>query len=541
MKKSILTLLYFLPLIAYSQCAETTKTEILLVGDSWAFFMNVDGTINNIAKDWGHSNVNYYTNLTLSENGAETDDFLKPGKITELQSKLTSYTDLKAVHLSIGGNDFLGDWKVSFTQTQIDALYEGVAKRMDTIIDIIHTTRPDVHIFWSGYVYTNFKEVIEGTGILQTQHPFYSRWQSMEFPDFEQINTVQNYFQNQIQQRYINDPLFTYIPASAMMQYAFGQSTNLSVAPGGSYPAFSVPLPYGKTDYPSPKNTMRDYGITKDCFHLSKNGYEAFVSYHFQKFYHKLLMHDAYSVATFSNSGSVNNNGNLNPSLKVGKNGTEEYVSILNFDNSHFADSSIENASVFLKIDAITNSNFLTSGEFTAEIINGHFGSSSSIGSDDFSSSADAIGIPCVFGSSSQGKWARLDLPSSFLSSITNGTTQLRIKYTGTADGVIQFSNVSDTDDFQPVLDVTYQPTLGISSKEIISLKIYPNPASSLLTIDANQAVDEVFIYSVEGQLLYHEKHPVSTSINIHHLAKGLYILKVKCGVAMKTLKFAKE
>src|SRR5690554_3626498 len=154
---------------AFSQCSENEETKVLLVGDSWAFFMNVDGTINNVAKDWGHSNVKYYINLTLSENGAETDDFLKPAKVAELQNQLTSLTDLKAVHLSIGGNDFLGDWNKDFTQAEVDTLYEGVASRLDSIVDIIHQARPDVHVFWSGYVYTNFKEVIEGTiGPLQS-------------------------------------------------------------------------------------------------------------------------------------------------------------------------------------------------------------------------------------------------------------------------------------------------------------------------------------------------------------------------------------
>src|SRR5690554_113817 len=33
---------------AFSQCSENEETKVLLIGDSWAFFMNVDGTINNV-------------------------------------------------------------------------------------------------------------------------------------------------------------------------------------------------------------------------------------------------------------------------------------------------------------------------------------------------------------------------------------------------------------------------------------------------------------------------------------------------------------
>src|SRR5690554_6968079 len=96
---------------AFSQCSENEETKVLLVGDSWAFFMNVDGTINNVYSDWGHSNVKYYTNLTLSENGAETVDFLTPTKQGEIANQLISKPTIEYVHLSIGGNDVLGSLK----------------------------------------------------------------------------------------------------------------------------------------------------------------------------------------------------------------------------------------------------------------------------------------------------------------------------------------------------------------------------------------------------------------------------------------------
>ena len=73
MKKLLLSILLLSQFSFYSnsQCTETNENKILLVGDSWAFFMNVDQTINKVMKDWGHSNYKYYTDLVLSENGAE--------------------------------------------------------------------------------------------------------------------------------------------------------------------------------------------------------------------------------------------------------------------------------------------------------------------------------------------------------------------------------------------------------------------------------------------------------------------------------------
>lgn len=539
--KLLLCFILVFPLIVKAQCNESTKTEILLVGDSWAFFMNVDGTINNVAKDWGHSNVKYYTNLTLSENGAETDDFLKPAKVAELQNQLTSLTDLKAVHLSIGGNDFLGDWNKDFTQAEVDTLYEGVASRLDSIVDIIHQARPDVHVFWSGYVYTNFKEVIEGTiGPLQSSHPFYSRWQAMGFPNFQEINTVQNYFQSKIQSRYVSDSKFTYVPASAMMQYVFGQSSSLGSAPGGSYPALTVPLPYGKIDYPSPKNTMRDYGVTKDCFHLSKAGFAAFVSYHFQKFYHKLLMDDAYTVANFDNSGSVSKNGVIDSDIIVGKDASDEYAGIISLDNTHIADTSIDNLSLYLKINEISNTNFLSSGDIEVEIVNDKFGNSATLEAEDFSYPATASGNVCVFGNANEGKWVRLELPSSFLHIVKQSNAQIRIKYTGTADGLIHFSNVSSNDDFQAILNIKYGLTAATNTVDDISFDVYPNPAIDILNISSSQTIDYIAIYSIDGKLMTEKSNP-SATVSIATLPKGLYFLNIQAGKSSKNLKFIKQ
>jgi hypothetical protein len=80
--------------------------------------MNTDGTLNNALTKWGHSDKNFYTNLTISENGSETDDFLGAVKQDEIAAQLLAHPDIEVVHLSIGGNDVLGDWNINFTQEQ---------------------------------------------------------------------------------------------------------------------------------------------------------------------------------------------------------------------------------------------------------------------------------------------------------------------------------------------------------------------------------------------------------------------------------------
>ena len=130
------------------------------MGDSWAFFMGVDQTINTVLEKWGHSGYTYFTNLTIAENGAETDDFLNPDKQAEIQARIDEFPSIEVVHLSIGGNDVLGDWHISFTQQQTDSLRDAVQERLLEVIEFIKTTRPGIRILWSGYCYPNFGEVI---------------------------------------------------------------------------------------------------------------------------------------------------------------------------------------------------------------------------------------------------------------------------------------------------------------------------------------------------------------------------------------------
>lgn len=527
---------------SFGQCSETQKEKILLVGDSWAFFMNFDGTINTVAKDWGHSNIKYYTNLTLSENGAETDDFILPAKVTELQYRLNTMPNLEAVHLSIGGNDFLGSWNVNYTQAKTDSLADAVMARLDSIVNIIHNARPDVHIFWSGYVYTNFGEVIGAINpLLQSAHPFHGTWESMGFPTFSQLNSIQNWFQLKIRDRYASDPKFTYIHATGLMQYEFGQTSALEVSPFGTYAPFTVPMPEGDVNYPSPRNTMRDYGVTKDCFHLSAAGYRAFVGYHFQKFYHKFFMDDFYSLATTAKTGSISSTGTVSNELKVGKDGSEEYVAILDFDNSAMDLYTANNLQLFLKIEEKSGVDLLDLGQFEVSIINGSFGSSDAIEAADFSDNSGIEGSACVFGNNSTGKWVRLELPNSFNPGVVAQTkSQIRIKYTGSADALVKFTNAAD-EDFQPVLNLTYgNSTADISQVEKANLSIFPNPTNGIITIQTDEQIENLTIYNVSGIKVEQINNP-SNTIDVQHLNAGMYIIQARINGKVVSTKFIKE
>jgi len=531
-----------------AQCTETDETKVLLIGDSWAFFMWVDGTIDEVFERWGHSNYKFFTNITLAENGAKTDDFqASGGKQGEIQRVIDENPSIDVIHLSISGNDVLGDWNVNFTQNELDELIDSVTARTLDVISFLKTTKPGIKIVFSGYAYPNFEEVLTVDNILGTSHPFYSRWSTMGEPTFLEINTVLNDFSTIMEDYASTDPQVEFYKAPALMQYTFGQDDPLGVAPSGSYAPFTQPLPYGDPSYPSPKESMRDYlGITKDCFHLSPKGYRDLISYHTQKFYHKFLMDDQYLFSSLGNDGSVSSNQNISSELKIGSDNGENFATILNFNTTDMNWNELESAEIFLRIEEVIGDNPLDA-PIEVSVKSGNIGSSISIESTDYTANTDMDETPCFFGSNNTAeRWIRIELPVSMLDYIKQDTnTQFIIKGTNSTDGIVKFTDASD-EDFAPVLNLKYTddytaPTAirDVSNKS--NLILYPNPSKNLIRISQNEEeISSIKIYDMLGKVCV-EQFGNKTSINIEALTPGFYKAQIEMENQVVVKSFVKK
>jgi len=528
----------------YSQCTETQIPKVLLVGDSWAFFMSVDGTINNALTKWGHSGFKFVSNSTVAENGAETDDFLTATKQNEIRKLLNDNPSIEVVHLSIGGNDILGSWKVSYSQSKTDSLKQDVSARLIQVIDFIKSCRPGIKIFWSGYCYPNFGEVIPTSG-LGNNHPFNSTWQKMENPDFITINSLLNDFSDAVDSFAQTDPQVDFVKATGLMQYTFGQLQPLGVAPSGTYPAFSVPLPEGDPNYPSPKNSMRDYLITKDCFHLSPQGFLDLIEYHTQKFYHKYLMDDKYYLPEGNgNSGTVSSAGTVADSLVMGEDAGEKFAMVLSFNTTDMADTTLSKASIFLRRKSLSGTNPI-GNNLEVKVKSGNFGASAIVEAADFTDSGNAAGTPCLFGSNGgNNHWIRLDIPASLFPYINkNASTQFVVSAPTATGGKVVFYDGSNPE-LAPVLNLTYNnPTVGL--KEIYSnavLNIYPNPAGNMLYVTTNAAtVETVEISDMLGRKVLHQQLLNNAPVDITALGTGVYFVSVKTASGTLSKKFVKQ
>ncbi len=89
---------------------------------------------------------------------------------------------------------------------------------------------------------------------------------------------------------------------------------------------------------------------------------------------------------------------------------------------------------------------------------------------------------------------------------------------------------------------VTVSLNLSVASNEFLSFKYYPNPVSSILTISATNAIQNLEIYNLLGQLLISRTFNESTiSIDLNELSKSVYLVKVKAENLSREFKIIKQ
>lgn len=518
-------------LTANAQCSEPATRRVLTVGDSWSVFMNANSTFNNVFRKWGHSDKRYFTNLIISENGSETDDFLGETKQNEIAAQLAANPSIDVVHLSIGGNDVLGDWHVSWDQDQVDSLEAAVTVRLMAIMDFIKSVRPGIRIVWSGYTYPNFGEVIGSMPpSAQTSHPFYGTWDGMGKPDFLSINNILISFSQSVETYAATDPQVDFVMCPGILQHVYGQTTPLPVEPGGTYQPFEAPMPLGFPEYPSPRTAMGSLLIFTDAFHLSANGYLTFIDYQFQKFYHKYFMDDQYILALNSAStGGVSSAGSVTAAPMLGESAGVQYATVLNFATTAMPDTGVSKAEVFLRRVQQNGTNLYAS-PLTISVKRGAFGASATVEADDFAALGEASGEPCVFGSNNgDGHWVRIQLPDELLPYLTpDADVQIHITCPDAVGRLVTFSDASDAD-FAPVLNMTYGPKLTASIDEQYRgrLTLYPNPTEGLLTIETGNAqLRAVEAMDLTGRQL--GAIPFSgAKADLSSLRPGMYLLRI--------------
>lgn len=121
--------------------------RVVVFGDSWGFF-----TAPSL-QDAIDANVSGVDVLNAAVPGDKASDMNTPGVFSDITSALATHSTADLVHLSIGGNDLLGDWTAALSPTAEDALLTGITNDIVAVVTHILAQRPDIEVFYSSYTY----------------------------------------------------------------------------------------------------------------------------------------------------------------------------------------------------------------------------------------------------------------------------------------------------------------------------------------------------------------------------------------------------
>ena len=115
--------------------------------------------------------------------------------------------------------------------------------------------------------------------------------------------------------------------------------------------------------------------------------------------------------------------------------------------------------------------------------------------------------------------------------------------------GVVQLAfwssrgTVSDTADIDFYVDnFTIDGTAGNDDAFAkADLKIYPNPVSSVLFVEADVDINKLTIYNLLGQIVSEKIVTDAPEIDVRNLPSGVYLIDIENGESHKTLRFIKE
>lgn len=132
------------------------------------------------------------------------------------------------------------------------------------------------------------------------------------------------------------------------------------------------------------------------------------------------------------------------------------------------------------------------------------------------------------------GAWISLDIPLSDFS-IAGGGSASR-------NDLAQFIISSDLGTVYYDNLYLHKNTLGTSTFNLSSIKMYPNPANNVLNISSETIIDTVTIYNTLGQMVSNQKTSSNdVSVNINGLPNGVYILTAQIGNELVRKQFIKE
>lgn len=246
--------------------AQTNR--VLLVGDSWAEQQWDDQSHAAVLLANGFDQYAVVGGATTIS-GSTAADWTAPAMLQLIEDALVANPSIDTVQLTIGGNDFLDEWRADFTPQQTLALQQQINADVQVIIDFILLQDPNIETILSFYDYPNFVDTLSGIPAIFC----FPLWSSMAQPTPFELNTAATQFENFYANAASTNSRVQHVSHFGFMQFNFGFPDE-GIQPG------DIPLP-GDLNRPSPIEAMR---LGLDCFHLEPEGYDILIQNLFEQY-----------------------------------------------------------------------------------------------------------------------------------------------------------------------------------------------------------------------------------------------------------------
>lgn len=145
-----------------------------------------------------------------------------------------------------------------------------------------------------------------------------------------------------------------------------------------------------------------------------------------------------------------------------------------------------------------------------------------------------------ILPSGSEGQWISIDIPFPGA-----GWTCINTPPGNACPSVSDFTQFVITSNLGTVYyDNLYlhKNTLGVASFEATNIKMYPNPASTNFTIEAQDLISNVSIYNLLGQeVITNNPNNLQTNVDISTLSNGIYVVKATVNGIVSSSRIVKE
>lgn len=267
-----------------ASCKQPAQT-IVVAGDSWAAYTcaykSLDKALNKVGVQDAASNS---TCAVTTRFGIRAENWLNSSHHKATLAALKDKS-VKAIYLSLGGNDILNFWNKKMTMPQEQAIFDVVTANMEAAINEYRTARSDVKILISGYDYPRFI----------SDHPikeYVEAYEAMGSPNPYELNTAVLKFSERVAKLADQKSVF-YIHHYGLMHFHLG-NPEMGLEAFKTLPPELISAPDGMVQYGGDPNLQsakaamftikNNLEPIADAFHLNRFGYEKLAEHSVQHY-----------------------------------------------------------------------------------------------------------------------------------------------------------------------------------------------------------------------------------------------------------------